>query len=82
MADYPEAWANEILPLARTLHERVHYQNVRPTLDHERMVAAGVVVEQPMRDGLSFSAWSARSALKEMHKAGWRLADLFEKIVR
>jgi hypothetical protein len=82
VADYPEAWANEILPVARQAHERLRYQNVTPKLDHEKMVADGEVVEQPMRDGLSYRKWSARVVLEEMHKAGWRLADLLEKALR
>ena len=82
VVDYPEAWANEILPVAREAHDRLRYQNVRPKLDHEKMLADGEVVEQPTRDGLSYSKWSARVVLDEMHKAGWRLADLLEKTLR
>ncbi len=77
--DYPEAWANEILPLARESHARLRYQNVTPKLDKETMVADGEVVELPSRDGVSYSQWSARMVREEMHKAGWRLADLLEK---
>jgi hypothetical protein len=46
------------------------------------MVADGEAVEEPARDGLSYSKWSARVVLEEMHKAGWRLADLLEKTLR
>ncbi|MEO8439465.1 MAG: S1/P1 nuclease [Spartobacteria bacterium] len=82
VTDYPERWANEILPLARQLHARLRYQNVTPKLDHEKMLADGEVVELPMRDGLSFSKWSARTVLEEMHLAGWRLAGLLERALR
>jgi hypothetical protein len=82
VADYPEAWANEILPVARQAHERLRYQNVTPKLDHEKMVADGEVVEQPTRDGLSYTKWSAWVVREEIHKAGWRLADLLEKALR
>ncbi|HEY3663308.1 MAG TPA: S1/P1 nuclease [Chthoniobacterales bacterium] len=81
VSDYPEAWANSILPLARQVHERLRYQNVTPKLDHEKMVADGEVVEEPMKDGLSYSKWSARVVLQEMQLAGWRLADLLEKVL-
>ncbi|CAN5404757.1 hypothetical protein BH20VER3_BH20VER3_01340 [soil metagenome] len=79
VTEYPETWANEILPLAGQVHERLRYQNVRPKLDHEKMVADGEVVEQATRDGLSYSKWSARVVLDEMDRAGWRLADLLAK---
>ncbi len=79
--DYPEVWANEVLPLARELHGRLSYRNVTPKLDHEKMVADGEVVEKAARDGVPYSKWAAELVLKEMHKAGWRLADLLERVV-
>ncbi len=77
--DYPEAWANEILPLARAAHHRLDYRSVRPKLDKEKMVAEGEAVERAMPDGLSYRQWSAQVVLSEMHLAGWRLADLLQK---
>ena len=80
--DYPEAWANEILPLAREAHTRLRYQNVSPKLDHEEMVADGEVAERALPGDIPYSQWTAGMVLKEMHKAGWRLADLLEKSLR
>ncbi len=79
LRDYPETWANGIMPLARQAHARLRYQNVTPKLDRDKMVGDGEVVEEPAKDGLSYSQWSARMVLQEMHRAGWRLADLLEK---
>ncbi len=79
LRDYPEAWANEILPLARQAHARLRYQNVAPKLDREKMVGDGEMVEQPTKDGLSYSKWCARMVLQELQLAGWRLAALLEK---
>jgi hypothetical protein len=79
--NYPEAWANEILPLAREAHAHLRYQNVRPKLDHENMVADGEVVERALPGDITYSKWSAGMVLKEMHKAGWRLANLLEKVI-
>ncbi|HSU86732.1 MAG TPA: hypothetical protein VLI42_08375, partial [Chthoniobacterales bacterium] len=81
VVDYPEGWANEILPVAGQAHARLRYQNVTPKLDRETMVADGEVVETPARDGLSYSRWSAEVVLKEMQLAGWRLADLLQTIL-
>ena len=79
--DYPEAWANEILPIAREAHARLTFDHVKPTLDHEKMLADGDAVERPMPDGLSYRTWSGRVVLDEMRKAGWRLASLLAKVV-
>ncbi len=76
---YPEAWANEIMPLARAAHARLRYQNVTPKLDRETMVADGEVVEEAQGDGISYRKWSAAIVREEMQKAGWRLAALLEK---
>ena len=79
--DYPEGWADEILPIAREAHTRLRFDHIKPVLDHEKMVAEGDAVERPMTAGVSYRDWSARVVLDEMHRAGWRLADLLRKIV-
>ena len=79
--DYPEAWANEILPLAREAHARLRYQNVTPKLDHDEMVADGEVVERGLPDDLPYGKWAADMVSMEMQKAGWRLADLLKKVL-
>ncbi|MBA3650741.1 MAG: hypothetical protein H0W66_04480 [Chthoniobacterales bacterium] len=79
LTDYPETWANEVLPLARQARARLRYQNVAPKLDHEKMVGDGEMVDEPTKDGLSYSKWSARMVQQELQLAGWRLADLLER---
>ncbi|HEY1769942.1 MAG TPA: S1/P1 nuclease [Chthoniobacterales bacterium] len=75
---YPEAWANEILPIAREAHTRLRFEHVAPKLDHEQMVAAGEADEQSSQ-GISYRQWSRQVVLDELHRAGWRLADLLRK---
>jgi hypothetical protein len=77
--DYAEAWANEILPIAREAHERLRFSNVHAGEDKGRTVAQGSASEQPMSDHLSYRDWSARVVHHELHEAGWRLADLLKK---
>ncbi len=77
--NYPEAWANEILPLAREAYARLRYRNVKPKLDHETIVADGEVVESALPGDISYRKWTAGVVLEETHKAGWRLADLLER---
>ncbi len=76
---YPEAWANEILPVAREAYGRLTYEKVKPKLDDQTMVADGDVVEHASPGDISYRKWSAGVVLEEIHKAGWRLAALLEK---
>jgi hypothetical protein len=77
--NYAEAWAYEILPIAREAHERLQFTNVHPQQENDRVVAAGKANENPKPDQISYRAWAASVVREELHKAGWRLADLLEK---
>lgn len=80
--DYPEAWANEILPIAREAHERLQFSNVAPKQEEDRTVAAGFADEKKSADGVSYHDWAAHVVRDELHKAGWRLADLLQKALQ
>jgi hypothetical protein len=83
LKDYAEGWANEILPVAREAHDRLQLKDVaEKTLDDGSIVAAGFAEEKKSADGLSYYDWSAKVAHDELHKAGWRLADLLEQALR
>jgi hypothetical protein len=79
VTNYAEVWANEILPIAREAHERLQFVNVHPQQEKDRIVAAGEANEKPHPDQISYRAWAASVVREELHKAGWRLADLLEK---
>jgi hypothetical protein len=81
VTNYAEAWANEILPIAREAHERLQFTNVHPQQEKDRVVAGGEANEQPQPDQISYRAWAANIVREELHKAGWRLADLLQKIL-
>ncbi len=81
VTNYAEAWANEILPIAREAHERLQFTNVHPQREEDRAVAAGEVDEKPEPDHISYRVWAANIVREELHKAGWRLADLLQKIL-
>lgn len=80
LKDYAEAWADEILPVAREAHERLNLVGVtaKPQEDGTT-VAFGAATEKPMPDHLAYRAWSGIVVRDELHKGGWRLADLLEK---
>jgi hypothetical protein len=52
---------------------------VHPQREKDRVVAAGEANEKPQADQTSYRAWAANVVREELHKAGWRLADLLEK---
>jgi hypothetical protein len=83
LKDYAETWANEILPLAREAHDRLQYKDIAPKqLDDGATVAAGIADEKKSTDGVSYYDWSAHTVRNQLHKAGWRLADLLEQALR
>ncbi|HTG52329.1 MAG TPA: S1/P1 nuclease, partial [Candidatus Tectomicrobia bacterium] len=77
---YAEIWADEILPITREAHARLEFRHVKPALDTDRIVAAGEAVEKQPRPML-YRTWASGVVRDELHKAGWRLADLLEKIL-
>jgi hypothetical protein len=79
--NYAEAWANEILPTAREAYARLELTNVQPQQEQDRIVAAGEAVEKPAMNQLNYRAWATGLVRQELHKAGWRLADVLQKIL-
>jgi hypothetical protein len=80
LKDYAEAWANEIMPIAREAHDRLQFREVAPKqMDDGSVAAVGFLDEKKMPDGVSYYDWSARVVRQELAKAGWRLADVLEK---
>ena len=78
---YAEIWANEILPVAREAHARLDFKNVHTQPEEDRIVAAGEAVEKSTTKQTSYRAWATDVVRQELHKAGWRLADLLQKIL-
>jgi hypothetical protein len=54
---------------------------VHPQQEEARVVAAGEAVEKPIVNQLNYRGWATGVVRQELHKAGWRLADLLEKIL-
>jgi len=79
---YSEAWANEILPLAREAHERLIIDQARAQQQEDGIVAIATAHPKAMADGKPYAEWAAPNARVELHKAGWRLADLLEQLLK
>jgi hypothetical protein len=78
---YAETWADEILPIAREAYARLEFTNVHPQQEADRIVAAGEAVEKPAGGHNLYRDWATNVVRNELHKAGWRLAHLLEKIL-
>jgi hypothetical protein len=78
---YAEIWADEILPIAREAYARLEFTDVHTQQEDDRIVAAGEAVEKTTADEMNYRAWSTGVVRQELHKAGWRLADLLQKIL-
>ena len=79
--NYAEAWADEILPIARQAHERLEFRKIHPQLDQDRYVSVGIAQEKIVPGRIVYADWAANVVREELHKAGWRLADLLEKVI-
>ena len=79
--NYAEIWADEILPIAREAHARLEFKNIKSLLDGDRVVAAGEAIEKSAPGQTLYRTWATSVVRDELHKAGWRLADLLEKIL-
>jgi hypothetical protein len=78
---YAEMWADEILPIAREAYARLQFTDVHPQQEEDRIVAAGEAVEKPNANQMNYRAWATGVVRQELHKAGWRLANLLERIL-
>jgi hypothetical protein len=78
VANLAVAWADEILPVAQQAHERLNFSHIK--ILHGK-TASGQAIEQPQPDRLSYQDFAGRIVRVEIHKAGWRLASLLERVV-
>ncbi len=75
---WPETWADEVLPLAHEAYDRLRFGRVTPREIKGEMSASGRAYEAKMPDGIGYLDWASTVARRQVHLAGWRLADLLE----
>ena len=81
LKNYGECWADDILPVARQAHQRLRFVYMHATADQGRIVMVGDAREDPPPDAVAYVDWAAKIVRNELHKAGWRLADLLTQAV-
>ena len=74
---WAEQWANEILPIAREAHTRVRFEYVHREEKDGHVFAKGEAHEI----GTGYLDWSTAVVGDELPKAGWRLAELLQKVL-
>jgi len=67
------------MPIARQAHERLSFRDIKPLQQEDRVVAAGEADENAAPDHVAYQDWATKIVRAELHKAGWRLADLLQK---
>ena len=75
-ADWPQKWASEILPLANAALTRVDYGTATETHDGQRIKCTWPVTLQ-----VGYAKWADVEGLKQLTKAGYRLAALIRAVL-
>ena len=77
---WAEQMANDAMPLAREARTRLEYRAIE-IVSGEHEIKSGEAREKTPSDR-SYASWSARVVRREIHKGGWRLADLLTKALQ
>jgi len=78
LASWPELWADDIMPVARQVHERLKFENMKS----EEKLAEGFAREIPSTDGKTYRAWAGSVVKDELNKGGRRLALLLIALLK
>jgi len=74
-AAWSEAWANEILPIAREAHEKLVFTDLKPVESRGIYSEHGTASEAP---GSDYYNWGGKIIERELGLAGYRLAALLK----
>lgn len=81
LKDWPETWANEILPVAREAHERLTFTQMQARTDHGKEVEGGLAIEKGGQHP-SYADWAAGVVRTELQKGGCRLALVLDQVLK
>lgn len=71
--------ADQILPVSTEAHRRLKFSNIKIS---DKGTASADAEEIQVPGQSSYSDWSGQVIENEIHKGGWQLADLLEKILK
>jgi len=69
------------MALAREAHDRLEFKNIK-TEAGSRDILSGDAVEKKKSGGVSYEKWASDLVKNQIHKGGWRLADLLEEALK
>ena len=76
------AWADEILPISKDAHDRLEFSPVVKHMNaHTMKIEASGQVTEKSGAAIGYRDFAGQTVNDEMHKAGWRLANLLEQIL-
>lgn len=78
--NWAEKLANEALPLARAAHQRLEFKNIKSEAGSPDILSGDALEKKT--SGLSYEKWASQTVKDEIHKAGWRLAELLTEILK
>ena len=82
MKDWAEAWANEILPVAREAYERLDFTQLKIEGEQGKPpLVSGTATERP-GEKPPYANWAVGVVRVELEKAGYRLAAMLAKVVK
>ena len=65
----------------RVAHERLDF-TVDPPQGHSRSIHVLAEEKEPQPGGVGYSEWAGQVVRDEIHKAGWRLAEVMKRCVQ
>lgn len=79
---WSEEWANQELLIAREAYLRLNFSEIKIDQSRGEKIARGIAKPRAMPDKMDYKDWAGKMVKQELHKAGWRLAELLEKVVK
>jgi len=76
---WSEAWADEILPIAREAHEKLNFTGVHVSPSNHKEAQGMAAPKAGLTQ--SYPDWAGEVIERQLHKAGWRLAALLKEIL-
>ena len=80
--DWAEAWANEILPIAREAYTRLDFTQLKADAGRDgKPLVSGTAVERPGGKP-PYANWAVGVVRVELEKGGYRLAAMLQKVLK
>ncbi len=79
---WAEQMANGLMPTAREARQRLRYKLIEIQAGNRDIMSGRAEEKKKLPGGTFYAIWAGEVVKKEIHKGGWRLAALLEKIIQ